>query len=137
MTEQLPDDGLMTGLTGLSDNRPHAHSGNPQTRHTSPAGCHDDMNKVVVNEVVNEVAVTALSPLRPDRIWRARADGICGLCGSGTRPGQKIGRLELDGRHYWAHLSCISERRQAATAEHASDGQETPRRPDRTPRART
>jgi len=54
--------------------------------------------------------------LRPDRVRKARADGICGLCGAATSPGQQIGRLELDGRYYWAHLTCLTERRARATA---------------------
>lgn len=58
--------------------------------------------------------------LHPDRVIKARADGICGLCGAATSPGQQIGRTELDGRRYWCHIACIRDRREAA--EHTREG---------------
>lgn len=57
-------------------------------------------------------------PLRPDRTRKARSDAACCLCGAAVMVGTRIGRIEIAaGRHGWAHMDCISARRQAAASQ--------------------
>jgi len=52
--------------------------------------------------------------LRATRVRKARSNAACGLCGAPVSIGTQIGRIEDEGRAWWAHLSCIRARREAA-----------------------
>lgn len=58
--------------------------------------------------------MTAPVPVLADRVRKARAQSVCGLCASVIRVGSQIGRVPGRG---WSHTSCIIERNRAASTE--------------------
>jgi hypothetical protein len=76
------DDGSVTGLTGLSVNRPHARDVKRETRHNpSP----DPL------------------PLA-DRVRKARHEGVCTVCKALITTGQAIAHLSKPPG--WCHIGC-------------------------------